>query len=165
MGSAAADAQPEISRLCAHAGRPSRRSTVAGRPRGSGGEASMLRVVNSTRQQSTARIVGNSLGGWVALEPARRGRAQSVLALSPAGVWRSPRDLRRLLVLFRAGAALGRVKDMPNLAAHKRVRRILLLLMAEHADRMTPAQVAAAFKDIAGCTALPEILDGDQPSP
>ena len=49
---------------------------------------------------------------------------------------------------------------MPNLAAHKRVRRILLRLMAEHADRMTPAQVAAAFEDMAGCTALPDILDG-----
>ena len=61
---------------------------------------------------------------------------------------------------FAAGAALGRVNDMPNLVAHKRVRRILLRLMAEHADRMTPAQVAAAFEDIAGCTALPDILDG-----
>jgi pimeloyl-ACP methyl ester carboxylesterase len=82
------------------------------------------------------------------------------LALSPAGAWRSPRDLRRLLLLFRAGAALGRIKDMPNLVKRKRVRRILLLLMAEHADRMTPEQVAAGFEDIAGCTALPEILDG-----
>jgi pimeloyl-ACP methyl ester carboxylesterase len=108
----------------------------------------------------TAHIVGNSLGGWVALELARRGRARSVLALSPAGAWRSARDLRRLLVRFRAGAALGRVKDMPNLAAHRRVRRILLLLMAEHADRMTPTQVAATFEDLAGCTVLPEILDG-----
>jgi pimeloyl-ACP methyl ester carboxylesterase len=107
-----------------------------------------------------AHIVGNSLGGWVALELARRGRARSVLALSPAGAWRSPFDLRRLLILFRAGAALGRVNRMPNLAARKRVRRILLLLMAEHADLMTPAQVLATFEDIAGCTALPEILDG-----
>jgi hypothetical protein len=82
------------------------------------------------------------------------------LALSPADAWRSLGDLRRLLVLFRAGAALGRVNDMPNLAAHKRVRRILLLLMAEHAERMTPAQVAATFEDIARCAALPEILDG-----
>jgi pimeloyl-ACP methyl ester carboxylesterase len=108
----------------------------------------------------TAHIVGNSLGGWVALELARRGRAQSVLGLSPAGAWRSARDLRRLLVLFRAGTVLGRVNNMPNVAANKRVRRILLLLMAEHADRMTPAQVAAAFEDIAMCTALTQILDG-----
>jgi pimeloyl-ACP methyl ester carboxylesterase len=108
----------------------------------------------------TAHMVGNSLGGWVALELARRGRAQSVLALSPAGAWRSPRDLRRLLTLFRAGGALGSINGMPNIATRKRVRRILLLLMAEHADRMTPAQVATTFEDIASCTALPDILDG-----
>jgi pimeloyl-ACP methyl ester carboxylesterase len=33
-----------------------------------------------------AHISGNSLGGWVALELARRGRAETVVALSPAGL-------------------------------------------------------------------------------
>lgn len=33
-----------------------------------------------------ARVVGNSMGGWVALELARRGRAVSVVAISPAGM-------------------------------------------------------------------------------
>jgi pimeloyl-ACP methyl ester carboxylesterase len=33
-----------------------------------------------------AHIAGNSLGGWVALELARRGRAESVTAISPAGL-------------------------------------------------------------------------------
>ena len=35
----------------------------------------------------TAHIVGNSLGGYVALRLAARGRAESVVALSPAGGW------------------------------------------------------------------------------
>src|SRR5436305_2814777 len=35
----------------------------------------------------TAHLVGNSLGGWIALELARRGRGRSVVALSPAGGW------------------------------------------------------------------------------
>lgn len=108
----------------------------------------------------TAHIVGNSLGGWVALELARRGRARSVLALSPAGAWRSPRDLRRLLLVFRAGPVFGRLTGVPSLAARTRVRRILMRLVAEHADRMTSAEFAAMFDDIAGCTALPEIIDG-----
>src|SRR5690349_13233461 len=34
-----------------------------------------------------AHLVGTSLGGWVALELAARGRALSVVALSPAGGW------------------------------------------------------------------------------
>jgi pimeloyl-ACP methyl ester carboxylesterase len=32
------------------------------------------------------RVAGNSLGGWIALELARRGRTTSVVALSPAGL-------------------------------------------------------------------------------
>jgi pimeloyl-ACP methyl ester carboxylesterase len=35
----------------------------------------------------TAHIVGNSLGGFVALQLAARGRARSVVALAPAGGW------------------------------------------------------------------------------
>ncbi len=35
----------------------------------------------------TAHIVGNSLGGYIALQLAARGRAKSVVALAPAGGW------------------------------------------------------------------------------
>jgi pimeloyl-ACP methyl ester carboxylesterase len=35
----------------------------------------------------TAHIVGNSLGGYVALQLAARGRAETVVALAPAGSW------------------------------------------------------------------------------
>jgi pimeloyl-ACP methyl ester carboxylesterase len=35
----------------------------------------------------TAHVAGNSTGGWVALELGRSGRAQTVTALSPAGLW------------------------------------------------------------------------------
>jgi pimeloyl-ACP methyl ester carboxylesterase len=36
---------------------------------------------------TTAHIVGNSLGGWVAFELERRGRARSVTGIAPAGGW------------------------------------------------------------------------------
>jgi pimeloyl-ACP methyl ester carboxylesterase len=35
----------------------------------------------------TAHIVGNSLGGWVAFELERRGRARSVTGIAPGGGW------------------------------------------------------------------------------
>src|SRR5205807_567502 len=35
----------------------------------------------------TAHLVGNSLGGYVAFQLAARGRAKTVVALSPAGGW------------------------------------------------------------------------------
>ena len=34
----------------------------------------------------TAHFAGNSLGGWISLELARRGRARTVVAISPAGL-------------------------------------------------------------------------------
>ena len=34
----------------------------------------------------SAHLAGNSLGGWIALELARRGRARTVTAISPAGL-------------------------------------------------------------------------------
>lgn len=46
----------------------------------------------------TADIVGNSLGGYVALQLAARGRARSVVALAPAGGW-APDDIGYLETL------------------------------------------------------------------
>jgi pimeloyl-ACP methyl ester carboxylesterase len=40
----------------------------------------------------TAHLAGNSLGGWIILELARRGRARTVTAISPAGL-ATPREL------------------------------------------------------------------------
>src|SRR5687767_8665341 len=45
----------------------------------------------------SAHLVGNSLGGWVALELAAISRARSVTALCPAGLWGAP--------VLRAGAS------------------------------------------------------------
>jgi pimeloyl-ACP methyl ester carboxylesterase len=38
----------------------------------------------------TVHVAGNSLGGWIALELARAGRARTVVGLCPAGLWPAP---------------------------------------------------------------------------
>ena len=45
-------------------------------------------------------LVGNSLGGLIALEAAQDGLARSVTALSPAGFWGGPRDFLYVRALF-----------------------------------------------------------------
>ena len=40
-------------------------------------------------------FAGNSLGGWMALEAATRGIARTVVAISPAGLWRRRPPLSR----------------------------------------------------------------------
>jgi pimeloyl-ACP methyl ester carboxylesterase len=50
-----------------------------------------------------AHLVGNSLGGYVALRLAARGRARTVVALAPAGGWAEGDDSYRELLAFQAG--------------------------------------------------------------
>jgi pimeloyl-ACP methyl ester carboxylesterase len=52
----------------------------------------------------TAHVAGNSSGGWVALELAKTGRARTVTALAPAGLWR-----RRAPLHIRAGMRQARL--------------------------------------------------------
>jgi pimeloyl-ACP methyl ester carboxylesterase len=48
----------------------------------------------------TAHIAGNSLGGWIALELARRGRARTCVPISPAGLMHArEKDLARAVLL------------------------------------------------------------------
>lgn len=103
-------------------------------------------------------VAGNSLGGWVALELARRGRARSVVALSPAGAWAMPLDMYRLLSLFRIGAVIAGWGPMQRLAGVPCLRRILLRSVVEHADRYSADEVEVLFDDMAGCTVLGPLL-------
>src|SRR5450755_2003135 len=59
-----------------------------------------------------AHLVGNSLGGWVAFELAKRGRAASVVAFSPAGGrprTSSPEEASRVARKIELGFRLARV--------------------------------------------------------
>ena len=53
----------------------------------------------------TAHIVGNSLGGWVAFELERRGRARTLTAIAPAGGWHRWSPIKyEIVAKFVAGA-------------------------------------------------------------
>ncbi len=53
----------------------------------------------------TAHIVGNSLGGWVAFELERRGRARTLTAIAPAGGWHRWSPVKyEIVAKFVAGA-------------------------------------------------------------
>lgn len=51
-------------------------------------------------------LAGNSLGGWIAIELARRGRAASVCAFSPAGFWWDRASHRRPANAIRVSRAI-----------------------------------------------------------
>jgi pimeloyl-ACP methyl ester carboxylesterase len=95
------------------------------------------------REIDRAHIAGNSLGGWLALELARRGRALSVVALAPGGAWRSALRMAAVLgamrLSFRLTARL--TGHAAGIAARPRTRRLLLASQVAHPERFDPAEL------------------------
>jgi pimeloyl-ACP methyl ester carboxylesterase len=108
----------------------------------------------------TAHLVGNSLGGWLALELARRGRADSVVVFSPAGSWRRDKDYRRLARLMRTGRRLGAGRSAEFVMNRPRLRRASLKLASERGDLIPLAEVTGMIADLRLCTALEGLLAG-----
>ena len=90
----------------------------------------------------SAHVVGNSLGGWLALELARRGFARSVTALSPAGGWRRAEDFdalsNNLLLRFRVMPVVYVLFWLFMVFAG--VRKALAKDTMEHGDRIPAAE-------------------------
>ena len=104
-------------------------------------------------------LAGNSLGGWIAIELARRGRARTVCALSPAGSWTAGtaeqtdgvRRIRRLRRMTRSG------RHLPLMGVPL-IRRLALRDVAEHGERLAAARAVEAGEDLVGCTILDDVL-------
>jgi pimeloyl-ACP methyl ester carboxylesterase len=79
------------------------------------------------RGLETAHVVGNSLGGRVALELARRGRARSVVALAPSGMALPHERLYQATLMARARAELTAIREAIPALARTPVGRTALL--------------------------------------
>jgi pimeloyl-ACP methyl ester carboxylesterase len=109
----------------------------------------------------TAHIVGNSLGGWVAFELERRGRARSVTGVAPAGGW-----TRWSLVKFEVIAKF--ISGMPILGLSRwlgpRVlflpfsRRLATLPISGSSDGVSERQLSGIIDDAAHCPAYFQLL-------
>jgi len=110
----------------------------------------------------TVHAAGNSLGGRVALELARRGRARSVTAFSPGCARRTWPDGVWLLValgLLRASLALDQVLPVRKHPAWPR------RLVMEHGERLSPDERTEALDDMRGCHALRRIVQAGRVEP
>ncbi len=97
-------------------------------------------------------VVGNSLGGWAALELARRGRARTVIALGPIGmhtVAQARAIERRLMLLYRL-ARLAR--PLGHLALRTPpTRRVLMRDVAVRGDNVPHQLARHLLNAVAGC--------------
>jgi pimeloyl-ACP methyl ester carboxylesterase len=111
-----------------------------------------------------AHLAGNSLGGWEALELARRGRAKSVCAISPAGFWDDSLELemerdRVFEIIRRAIKETPRARRiMPLLGRSSRFRRWAFRDIAAHGDRLSREEFLRMADDTIGCDIAEELL-------
>ena len=81
-------------------------------------------------------VAGNSLGGWVALELGAAGRAASVTAIAPAGLWPEPLVPKRTPARAVARMLL---PVLGPLLHSERGRRLVFAASAAHPERIPPA--------------------------
>ncbi|HZG03724.1 MAG TPA: alpha/beta fold hydrolase [Streptomyces sp.] len=120
-------------------------------------------------------VVGNSLGGLLALELGRRGQARSVTAFSPAGFWTEPERRYAFAVLagMRAGARVLPQPVVEQMARSAVGRAALTGTIYARPGRRSPRAVAAetrALREASGFEATlaagragNEVYDADVP--
>lgn len=101
-------------------------------------------------------VVGNSLGGWLAMRLAERGRALSVLALAPAGGWHAGSAGERLIVSrFVLGHHAARsLSRRPSLLSRPRLRHAVLAPVVHKPELVSTEGAVSFVKDLAECQAL-----------
>nr|WP_231989971.1 alpha/beta fold hydrolase [Mycobacterium sp. 852002-51971_SCH5477799-a] len=109
----------------------------------------------------TAHLVGNSLGGWVAFELERRGRARSVTGIGAAGGWTRWSPVKfEVISKFIAGMP---VLALARLFGHRTLklplsRRLATLPLTATPDGISDDQLHVVIDDAAHCPAYFQLL-------
>lgn len=110
----------------------------------------------------TAHIAGNSLGGFLALQLAARGRARSVVALAPAGGWADgDTSYSDALGHFVSMKQLldAAVPHIDTIVSTPEGRRRATAMITTNVDHLEPELVAHLMRGAAGCDALLDFVD------
>jgi pimeloyl-ACP methyl ester carboxylesterase len=107
-----------------------------------------------------AHLVGNSMGGWLVLELARRGRARTVTAISPVGgaTPNEGRVSRQLLRAQRLSARLSAPAAGP-LSRPRLLRKLAGGMQMTHAEDVPPEVFEHAVRSLAKAPSWRELLN------
>lgn len=101
-----------------------------------------------------AHLLGNSLGGWLAFMLAARGRAFTVVALSPGHGWSEeapPAGVRRRFVRAHRIAPFA-ARQARFFAARPGLRKVAFRDLIAHPERVKPDTAVALIQGAAECT-------------
>jgi pimeloyl-ACP methyl ester carboxylesterase len=143
--------------LAGHAGGP----PMEGEARGEALADALERALDEAGF-ATAHVVGNSLGGFLALQLAARGRARSLVALAPAGGWaEGDESFKDTLEHFRQTQELVRaaVAHVDEIVASDRGRRAATQFIAESYEHIPAELIAHQMLGVAACEAVQPLIE------
>jgi len=109
----------------------------------------------------TAHIVGNSMGGLLAIEMAKRGRARSVVALSPGGGWQpGGPEPKRIARFFARQLAITRASNsrLELVMARPRPRQLALRDVMRRGQLVDPTDAVDLARSSLKCTVVDGVL-------
>jgi pimeloyl-ACP methyl ester carboxylesterase len=132
-----------------------------GPPLGDGDLVGAVEAAMDERGWDTAHVAGNSLGGYVALQLAERGRAQSVVALAPAGGWGADDPSWRDVLTFFVGMQEQVRAVAPHaaaIAASPEGRRGATQAVTVRWEHLSPDLVEALILGAARCDGAADLI-------
>lgn len=136
---------------------------VAGPARSISDAADHFELLLDALDVDTAHLAGNSMGGALALELAKRGRARSVVAISPGGGWREDdvTEAERIVRLFSRNQRMGRTADrmVPRIMSRPRMRRLALRDVMTRGHLVPAAEATRLAQSSVRCSVVEEVFE------
>jgi pimeloyl-ACP methyl ester carboxylesterase len=131
-----------------------------GTPPGAGSLTALVAQFLDELGLDRPHVAGNSLGGWIALELAKRGRARSATGLSPAG-FHTPAEALYQRLLLKVSVRVARLCSprAETLLATPAGRIMLLSPFVYRPQRLAASEAADALRDLAGAPWFDETLE------
>jgi pimeloyl-ACP methyl ester carboxylesterase len=132
---------------------------------GKANDAALIAAVEQAMDDAgleTAHVLGNSLGGYLALKLAARGRARSVVALAPAGGWaRGDESYRDTMDYFAAmqDALVAAAPNAEAILASPEGRRRATQDIAMNFEHIPAELLAHQMRGAANCSAARPLID------
>jgi pimeloyl-ACP methyl ester carboxylesterase len=132
-----------------------------------GAEVSIEAITDGVERQldaqgiEDAHFVGNSLGGWLSLELAVRGRARSVVCLCPAGGWESGGREEAAVARAFAQAKWGLRLSRPwfkTIASRPRLRAIAFRDTVARPSQLGASGALATLEAASNCSIVDDLL-------
>ena len=125
--------------------------------------ANHLELLLDEQGIDTAHLAGNSMGGALSLELAKRGRARSVVAISPGGGWEEHDTVEpeRIIKWFARNQALGKKTERHLMRVMRRpgLRRLALRDVMTRGDQVPAEDAVELARSSLRCAVVDDVFE------